>query len=144
MLSTLCCKGLVPLALFFLLYCFHSSQWKHYLGLTSRSDVNSVTFQRHWRCSIKKEACNFMKKETLAQVFSCEFCKIFKNSFFTENLRVTASNFSISMLLLEPELLKYLFFDKTIFSLIFLYFASARFVFQNFAINRSSLLQSSS
>ena len=23
-----------------------------------------------------------MKKETLAQVFSCEFCKIFKNTFF--------------------------------------------------------------
>ena len=29
--------------------------------------------------------------ETLAQVFSCEFCKIFKNSFFTEHLRTTAS-----------------------------------------------------
>ena len=23
-----------------------------------------------------------MKKETLAQVFSCEFCEIFKNTFF--------------------------------------------------------------
>ena len=31
------------------------------------------------------------KKETLAQVFSCEFCEIFKNSFFVENLRVAAS-----------------------------------------------------
>ena len=27
-------------------------------------------------------ACNFIKKETLAQTFSCEFCKIFKNTFF--------------------------------------------------------------
>ena len=26
------------------------------------------------------EACNFMKKETLAQVFSCEFCEISKNT----------------------------------------------------------------
>ena len=26
-------------------------------------------------------ACNFIKKETLAQVFSCEFCKISKNTF---------------------------------------------------------------
>ena len=25
-----------------------------------------------------------LKKEALAQVFSCEFCKIFKNTFFTE------------------------------------------------------------
>ena len=27
------------------------------------------------------EACNFIKKETLARAFSCEFCKIFKNTF---------------------------------------------------------------
>ena len=26
------------------------------------------------------EACNFIKKETLAQVFSYEFCEIFKNT----------------------------------------------------------------
>ena len=30
-------------------------------------------------------ACNFTKKETLVQVFSCEFCKISKNTFFTEH-----------------------------------------------------------
>ena len=34
--------------------------------------------------------CNFIKKETLAQVFSYEFCEIFKNIFFTEHLRATA------------------------------------------------------
>ena len=34
---------------------------------------------------------NFIKKETLAQGFSCEFCKIFKDTFFTEHLWVTAS-----------------------------------------------------
>ena len=32
-----------------------------------------------------------MEKETLTQMFSCEFCKIFKNTFFTEHLRNTAS-----------------------------------------------------
>ena len=26
--------------------------------------------------------CNFIKKETLAQVFSCKFCEISKNTFF--------------------------------------------------------------
>ena len=36
-------------------------------------------------------ACNFIKKEILAQVFICEFCEIFKNTFFTEQLWVTAS-----------------------------------------------------
>ena len=40
------------------------------------------------RCSVKKvflerwpQACNLIKKETLTQVFSCEFCEISKNTF---------------------------------------------------------------
>ena len=37
------------------------------------------------------QACNFIKKETLAQVFSCEFCEIFKNMFFYRTPPVTAS-----------------------------------------------------
>ena len=32
-----------------------------------------------------------LKKETLVQVFSSEFCKIFKSTFCTEHLRTTAS-----------------------------------------------------
>ena len=59
------------------------------------------------RCSIKKcswkfckfyrktsvpEYCNFIKKETPRQYFFCEFCKIFKNIFFTERLWTTASD----------------------------------------------------
>ena len=36
-------------------------------------------------------AYNFIKIETLAQVFSCEFCKIAKNTFFTEHIWATAS-----------------------------------------------------
>ena len=34
-----------------------------------------------------QSACNFIEKETLAQVFSCEFWEISKNSFFTEHFR---------------------------------------------------------
>ena len=47
----------------------------------------------NWRMfweSYCPQACNFIKKETLAQVFSCEFCGIFKNTFFTEHIRVIA------------------------------------------------------
>ena len=33
----------------------------------------------------------FIKKESLAQVFSCEFCEISTNTFFIEHLRTTAS-----------------------------------------------------
>ena len=32
-----------------------------------------------------------VKKETLVQLFSCEFCQISNNTFFTEHLRMTAS-----------------------------------------------------
>ena len=35
--------------------------------------------------------CNFIKKETLGQVFSWEFWEISKNTFFTEHLWTTAS-----------------------------------------------------
>ena len=34
---------------------------------------------------------NFIKKETLSQVLSCEFCEISKNTIFTEHLRTTVS-----------------------------------------------------
>ena len=37
------------------------------------------------------QACNFIKKEALAQVLSCEFCQISKNTSFTEHLWTTAS-----------------------------------------------------
>ena len=40
---------------------------------------------------LHKKACNFIKKETQAQVFSGEFCEISKNTFFTEHLWTTAS-----------------------------------------------------
>ena len=36
-------------------------------------------------------ACNFIQREALAQVLSCKFCEIFKNTFFTEHLWTTAS-----------------------------------------------------
>ena len=34
----------------------------------------------------------FIKKEILAQAFSCGFCEMFKNTFFIEYLRETTSN----------------------------------------------------
>ena len=39
---------------------------------------------------IKLQA-NFIKKETLAQMFSCEFCEISKNTFFYRTLPVAVS-----------------------------------------------------
>ena len=43
--------------------------------------------EKHPRWSLLfKVECNFIKKETLTQVLSCEYCGIFKNSFFIECL----------------------------------------------------------
>ena len=53
-------------------------------------------------CSVKKvfleisqnsqeNACNFIKKEALTQVFSCEFCEISKNTFSYRTPLVAAS-----------------------------------------------------
>ena len=39
-------------------------------------------------------ACNFIKKETRAQVFSCEFCKISRKTFSYRTPPVAASVFS--------------------------------------------------
>ena len=72
-----------------------------------------------WRCSVKKmfleilqnsqentcakvsfliklqaEAFNFIKKETLIQVFSCEFCEISKDSFSYKTLPMATSVWS--------------------------------------------------
>ena len=56
----------------------------------------------HQRCSMEKRILDncarvsffnslFIKKETLAQVFSYEVCKISKNTFFTKHIWATAS-----------------------------------------------------
>ena len=39
---------------------------------------------------LQGSACNFIKKEILEQVPSCEFLEILKNIYFTEQLRTTA------------------------------------------------------
>ena len=58
---------------------FIKSTWKH---LFQSLFFNKVA-------DLWPEVCNFIKKETLAQVFSCEFCEISKNTFFTEHLWTT-------------------------------------------------------
>ena len=67
-------------------YAFHKSP--------SLLDFVNLSKNRQWRCSVKKlflQACNFIKKESLAQVFSCEFYEISKNPLFTKHIRTTAS-----------------------------------------------------
>ena len=44
---------------------------------------------------LQTEICNFTKKETLAQVFSCEFCEISKSTFSYRTLPVATSTSSL-------------------------------------------------
>ena len=40
--------------------------------------------------SCRAQVCDFIKKEAVAQAFSCKFCEFSKNTFFTEHLRAIA------------------------------------------------------
>ena len=44
--------------------------------------------------SNKVAGLHFIKTETPTQVLSCEFCGIFKNTFFTEHLQATAFGYT--------------------------------------------------
>ena len=64
--------------------------WKLFLEISQNSQENTcvrVSFL------VKLHASATLLKKTLAQVFSCEFCEISQNTFFTEHL-ATASNWS--------------------------------------------------
>ena len=59
---------------------------KTFAKLTGKHLRQSLFFNK-----VAGAACNFMKKVTLAQVFPCQFCEIFRNNFLTELLRMSAS-----------------------------------------------------
>ena len=55
---------------------------------------------------LKANVCNFIKKGTLAQVFSCEFCEISKNTFSYRTPLVTASKSWMSEQRVKVKLFK--------------------------------------
>ena len=61
-----------------------------FLEISKNSQENTCA-KVFFKINFQSSVCNFIRKETKVQVFSCEFCKISKNTFFTEPLRVTAS-----------------------------------------------------
>ena len=55
--------------------------------LNKVADLLVRTFTRiSFFYKVPSDACNFITKETLAQVFFCEFCEIFKNNFLHKTL----------------------------------------------------------
>ena len=57
----------------------------------SQNSKESTCARVSFLIKLQAEAYNFIKKETLAQVFSCEFCEISKNTFFYRTPPVAAS-----------------------------------------------------
>ena len=56
---------------------------KNFAKLTEKRLRQSLFF----KLNCKSKVCNFIKKDTLAQMFSCDFfCEIFKSTFFIEHL----------------------------------------------------------
>ena len=63
---------------------------KMFLEISQNSQKNNST-RVSFLINLQTEAYNFIKKETLAQVFSDEFCEISKNTFCYRTLPVVAS-----------------------------------------------------
>ena len=63
---------------------------KVFLKISQNSQENTRA-RVSFLIKLQAEACNLIKKETLAQVFSCEFCEIFKNTIFYRIHPVAAS-----------------------------------------------------
>ena len=64
-----------------------------FVKLTGKHLCQSPFFNKV--ADLRPQACNFINKETLAQVFSFEFPKIFKNFCFYRSSLVAASAFTI-------------------------------------------------
>ena len=60
--------------------------WMLFHSPKSRSSRLEMFCEKGVLENLLPEAGNFIEKETLAQVSSCEFCEIFKNTFFIEQL----------------------------------------------------------
>ena len=62
---------------------------RDFVKFTGKHLCQSLFFNKV--AGLRPQACNFIKKETLAQVLSCEICESLKNNFFYRTPLVAAS-----------------------------------------------------
>ena len=67
---------------------------RNFVKFTGKHLCQSIFFNKV--AGLSPEACNFIKKETLAQVFSCGFCEISKNTFSYRTSPVAVSGWGQS------------------------------------------------
>ena len=56
-----------------------------------QNSLKNTSARASFLIKLQAEACNFMKKETVAQGFYCQFCEISKNTFSQRTPLVAAS-----------------------------------------------------
>ena len=91
---------IIRLKISFIIYTEIGFRIYHYLivieAAARRCSVKKMFLKvlQNWQenTGVRVSACNFSKKETLAQVFSCEFYEISKNTFSYKTLPLAASN----------------------------------------------------
>ena len=69
----------------------------------SQNSQENICARVSFLIKLQVQACNFIKKETLAQVFSCEFCEISKNTFSYRTTPVAVSKSSQNHLKVEMK-----------------------------------------
>ena len=57
-----------------------------FLEISQNSQENTCA-RVSFLIKLQAQVFNFIKKETLGQLFSCEFCEISKNTFLTDHLK---------------------------------------------------------
>ena len=78
---------------------YEKSFLRNFPKFTGKYQCQSLFFNK-----VAGAACNFIKKETLAQVFSREFCEISQSTFFTEHLWTTACELGAELHLLTSSI----------------------------------------
>ena len=57
--------------------------------------INIIQLEQDFNNTINRpKGCNLIKKETLAKMFSSEFCKTSRNNFFIKHIQATAFGLS--------------------------------------------------
>ena len=87
---------------------------KVFLETSQNSQGNTCARDSFW-IKLQAQACNLIKKESLAQMFPCKFCKISKNTFFYRTPPVAASGLLlllVNLIIFDEAGLKRLFLIK--------------------------------
>ena len=111
------------------------------LDLHARSNHQKYSMKKGNLRNFRPETCNFIRKDLLAQVFSCEFCKSLKSNFFYRTPVAASVNFWCENFVPTHSFRGNLGeLTKTLRKLSFDY--SSSFIFPSYALRMSLLLPS--